>query len=80
MAASNPRVLPAIAAKIPSRYALAMTNKTITRTDLVATLNAEVGLSKTECAGLLEGVLKEIAAKFSGISFQLSASHLAVGG
>lgn len=38
-----------------------MTNRTITRADLAAALNAEVGLSKTECADLLEGVLKEIA-------------------
>ncbi len=39
-----------------------MTNKTITRTDLVATLNTEVGLSRAECSDLLESVLKEITA------------------
>ena len=38
-----------------------MTNKTITRADLVAILNEQVGLSRTDCSTLLEGVLKEIA-------------------
>ncbi len=37
-----------------------MTNKTITRADLVAALNEEVGLSQTDCTNLLEGVLNEI--------------------
>lgn len=37
-----------------------MTSKTITRPDLVAALNAKTGLSKSECAGLLESVLDEI--------------------
>ena len=37
-----------------------MANKTITRSDLVAALNEEVGLSKNDCAELLEGVLHEI--------------------
>ena len=38
-----------------------MSSKTITRADLVESLREEVGLSKTECAALLEGVLDEIA-------------------
>jgi len=38
-----------------------MTNKTITRSDLVASLKEQVGLSQIDCSKLLEGVLKEIA-------------------
>ena len=38
-----------------------MSSKTITRADLVEVLRAEVGLSRKECAALLEGVLDEIA-------------------
>ena len=34
--------------------------KTITRLNLVAALNEETGLSRTDCAKLLEGVLAEI--------------------
>jgi integration host factor subunit alpha len=34
--------------------------KAITRPHLVAALNEQVGLSKSECAGLLESVLNEI--------------------
>jgi integration host factor subunit alpha len=42
------------------REAAATMTKTITRPDLVAALNEEVGLSHTDCADLLEGVLDEI--------------------
>ena len=38
-----------------------MTNKTITRSDLVASLKEQAGLSQIDCSKLLEGVLKEIA-------------------
>ncbi len=38
-----------------------MTNKTIGRTDIVAALNEETGLSQTDCTDLLEGVLNEIS-------------------
>ncbi len=37
-----------------------MTNRTTTRTDLVVALNEKTGLSKFDCANLLEGVLNEI--------------------
>jgi len=43
-----------------SGYAPIMTNRTITRTDLVGALHKEVGLSQTDCTDLLEGVLNEI--------------------
>ena len=39
-----------------------MTNKTITRTDLVGAMHKAVGLSQTDCTDLLEGVLNEITA------------------
>jgi len=38
-----------------------MTNKTITRADLVGALHKESGLSQTDCTYLLEGVLNEIS-------------------
>ncbi len=42
-------------------YRAAMTNKTITRADLVGALQKESGLSQTDCTDLLEGVLNEIS-------------------
>ena len=36
---------------------LSMANATVTRTTLVDALNKEMGLSRNECAGLLEDVL-----------------------
>ncbi len=38
-----------------------MGNRTISRADLVGALSEEVGLSRKECAELLDGVLGEIA-------------------
>ncbi len=38
-----------------------MSSKTITRADLVEILREEVGLTRKECAALLNGVLDEIA-------------------
>ncbi len=38
-----------------------MTNRTITRTDLVGALHKAVGLSQTDCTNLLEATLNEIA-------------------
>ncbi len=43
-----------------SRYAPAMTNKTIGRADIAGALHKESGLSQTDCLKLLEGVLNEI--------------------
>lgn len=60
MVGISPYIPPTIAAKISSRYALAMTNETVTREDLVAILNEEVGLSRAECSDLLKSVLNEI--------------------
>ena len=51
-----------------------MSSKTITRADLVEVLWDEIGLSRKECAVLLENVLDEIANKLTeGDSVKLSA-------
>ena len=51
-----------------------MSSKTITRADLVEVLCDEVGLSRKECAVLLENVLDEIANSLTeGDSVKLSA-------
>ena len=38
-----------------------MPGKTISRADLVQALYEEIGLSRDECAGMLEAVLEEVA-------------------
>lgn len=43
-----------------------MSDKTVTRADLVETLFEEVGLSRSECARLLDDVLNQIADCLAG--------------
>ncbi len=51
-----------------------MTGKTITRADLVQALYEEIGLSRDECAGMLETFLKEVTTSLvDGESVKISS-------